>query len=212
MTLKDSVVWNKIKPFVKTNKQMILFVARVAIIYLVWKFLSWFLGEEKIPLDERIWPWLSTGWESFNDSMRIVILNATKLWFDIFGMSSEIVNNYQLWVHGYAIIGVGNYCLAIQLWLFFAALICSYPGKWINKLWFSALGIFLINFINVFRLIAVVYAAHYYPKYIQFNHDYVFNVIIYIFTFFMWMWWVKKLSGVKKLNNVPDKITTNEKE
>ncbi|MDD4148741.1 MAG: hypothetical protein PHE33_01810 [Bacteroidales bacterium] len=208
---KTSKIVYKAKTFVKNNKQMILFVARVAVIYIAWKALSWFLGEESTPIDDRIWPWLSSGWEAFNDSIRIVILNATKLWFDIFGLSSEIQINYRLWVHGYAIVGVGNYCLAIQLWLFFAALICSYTGKWINKLWFSALGILLINLINVFRLIAVIYAAHYYPKYIQFNHDYVFNVIIYIFTFLMWMLWIKKFSSNKNTSKISE-ATEYEKE
>jgi exosortase/archaeosortase family protein len=196
----------KAKTLFSENRKMIFFIIRVAIIYVAWKILSWFLGVESTPIEERIWPWLSQGWESFNDYVRVIILNATQKWFNLVGLSSEIVDNYRLWVHGYAYIGVGNYCLAIQLWIFFVALICSYSGKWYNKLWFSVVGVLLINMINVLRLIAVVYAAHANPKYVQFNHDYVFNVIIYIFTFFMWMYWVKKFSGVTK------QIIQNEKE
>lgn len=189
---------SKLKLIFSKNKKIIYFILRVLIIYLAWKVLSFILGEESTPIQDRMWPWLSTGWESLNDKIRIVILSVTQLWFNVVGLDSEIVNGYRLWVYDYAFVGVGNYCLAIQLWIFFVALIVSYSGKWYNKLWFSLIGIILINVINVFRLIAVVYAAHYYPEYIQFNHDYIFNVLVYIFTFFMWIWWVKRFSFERK--------------
>lgn len=85
----------------------------------------------------------------------------------------------------------------IQLCFFFAALICSYPGKWISKLWFPVVGVISINILNVIRIILIIYAAHHYPERIQFNHNYVFNIAIYIFTFFMWVLWVNKISKTK---------------
>ena len=91
---KNTIV-NHVKKFYAENQKIILFILRVFIIYLSWKFLSWFLGEESTPIDERIWPWLSSGWEAFNDSMRIVLLNVTQMWFDLVGLESEIINNYR---------------------------------------------------------------------------------------------------------------------
>jgi len=196
----ESKVFSNIKNLIQRNRIVLGFILRVAIIYICWKLLFLLLGEESTHIEDRVWPWLSSYWESFNSSVRLVLLKLTKVWFDTVGLTSEIQNNYRLWVHGYAIVGVGNYCLAIQLWVFFVALIVSYSGKWYNKLWFSIIGVLLINLINVLRLVGVVYVAHYYPDYIQFNHDYVFNILVYIFTFFMWMWWVNKFSdkGTKK--------------
>lgn len=194
-----------IKVIYTQNKTLINFVLRVALIYFGWKLLFLLLGEEKVPIDERVWPWLSNIWESFNDSVRIILLKITQTWFDAKGMETEIINNYRLWVKDYALLGVGNYCLAIQLWIFFVALIVSYSGKWYNKLWFSILGVLLINAINVVRLIVVVYAAHRNPDLVQFNHDYVYNVVIYIFTFFTWVIWVKYFSDTNK-----KKIKSNE--
>jgi exosortase/archaeosortase family protein len=189
-----SRVKTKLIEYYRNNKTIIHFIFRVAIIYFAWKLILFVLGEEKIPIDERMWPWLSQHWENFNDFVRIILLHSTKFYFDLVGLHSEILTNNRLWVHGYVILGVGNYCLAIQLWLFFAALIFSYPGKFMNKVWYTIVGILSINVLNVLRLIAVCYAAHYYPEYIQFNHDYVFNVIIYIFTFIMWIVWINRFS------------------
>jgi len=191
MQLKQEILIN-IKSFVDKNRQMILFLTRVIAIYFAWKILSWFLGEEKIPIDERIWPWISSGWEQFNDWIRLFLLYSSKFVFDILGYTNRIIGDYRLSVNELAYVEVGNYCLGIQLWIFYAALICSYPGRWKNKLIYSAIGIVAINIINIIRIVTIVFAVHAYPKQMQFNHDYVFNVVVYIFTFLMWMYVVKK--------------------
>lgn len=179
------------KSFVGKNRQMILFLLRVVVIYIVWKLLSWFLGEEKTPIDDRIWPWLSSGWEVFNNWIRLFLLYSSKLTFDILGYSSQVINDYRLSVNGLAYVEVGNYCLGIQLCIFFAALICSYPGRWKKKLLYTTLGILAINVINIIRVVTIIFAVHAYPKQMEFNHDYVFNVVVYIFTFLMWIYIVK---------------------
>ena len=195
MDLKEDIFQNA-KIFAAKNRQMIFFILRVAILFLGWKLLSWFLGEEKTPIEDRIWPWLSSGWETFNDWIRIFLLYSSKVVFDIFGFSGQVISDYRLFVPELsAYVEVGNYCLGIQLWIFFVALICSYPGKWKDKLWFSAVGVVAINILNIIRIVVILFAIHYYPKQIQFNHDYIFNVIVYIFTFIMWMWWVKRLKN-----------------
>jgi exosortase/archaeosortase family protein len=170
---------------------MIFFVLRVSIIFIAWKFISWFLGEERTPIDDRIWPWLSTGWEHFNDLVRIFLLYSSKFVFDILGYSNQVIFNYKLLVSDLAYVEIGNYCLGIQLWIFFIALICSYPGKWKQKLLYSALGVVVINILNIIRVVVIIFAVHAYPKQMQFNHDYVFNVIVYVFVFLMWIWIVK---------------------
>jgi exosortase/archaeosortase family protein len=191
MNAKEDFIQD-IKSFVDRNRQMIFFIMRVSIIFIAWKFISWFLGEERIPINDRIWPWLSTGWEHFNDWVRIFLLYSSKFVFDILGYSNQVISNYKLLVPDLAYVEIGNYCLGIQLWIFFIALICSYPGKWKQKLLYSALGVVAINILNIIRIVTIIFAVHAYPKQMQFNHDYVFNVIVYVFVFLMWIWIVKK--------------------
>ena len=183
------------KSFVAKNRQMIFFILRVAIIYVLWKLLIWFLGEESTPLSERHWPWLSAGWEQFNDWVRIFLLYSTKFVYYIFGYDIYVIINYRLIVLGFAWFDMGNYCLGIQLWIYFVALICSYPGKWKRKLLYSAIGIISINILNILRFVFVLYAYHTWPNHMNFNQDLVFNVIVYIFTFLMWILMVKRDEG-----------------
>lgn len=187
----NSTLFKNIKSFVDDNRQVIFFILRVAIIYGIWKFMVWFLGEEKIPIDERIWPWLSNGWEIFNDWIRIGILHSSKLLFSILGYDSQIINEYRILVPKYAYVGVGNYCLGIQLWIFFVALISSYPGNWKRKVIISILGVIFINIMNVIRIVLVLFAFYKYPENMDFNHDYVFNFSVYGFTFLIWYFVIK---------------------
>ena len=180
------------KSLVANNKQVTFFILRVAIIYILWRFLSWFLGEESTPLSERNWPWLSAGWEQFNNWFRIILLYTTKFIFYIFGYDIHVVSNYRLIVHDIAWVGVGNYCLGIQLCVYFVALICSYPGKWKRKLIYSVIGIVAISILNILRFVVLVFAFHAWPNNMNFNHDFVFNVIVYIFIFIMWILMVKR--------------------
>ncbi len=186
----------KCRIFVAENRQVVVFILKVAVIYAAWKLLSWFLGEEKIPIPERHWPWLSALWEHFNDGVRICLLNSAKFVFTILGYSGQIISDNKLLVPDLAWVGIGDYCLGIQLWIFFVALICSYPGKWKHKLLYALLGVIAINSINILRLVLLIFAFHAWPKQMQFNHDYIFNVVVYIFTFGMWVFIVKK--GTRK--------------
>ncbi|NTW34144.1 MAG: hypothetical protein HGB12_16255 [Bacteroidetes bacterium] len=185
-------LFQNVKSLVEKNRQVIFFILRVALIYVAWKLLSWFLGEQSTPLSERHWPWLSACWEQFNNWVRIFLLYSTKFVFDILGYSNRIISSEKLLVPDLAWIAIGNYCLGIQLWVFFVALICSYPIKWKRKLFYSIIGVISINIINILRFIVLIFACNAYPKQIQFNHDYIFNVVVYIFTFIMWILIVRR--------------------
>ena len=171
---------------------MIFFILRVFAIYVFWKLLLWFLGEESVPLRKRHWRWLSTGWEHLNDWIRMFYLHSLKFIFNILGYPNAIISKHTILVLDTAWIGIGNYCLGIQLMIFIVALICSYPGRWKRKLLYSILGIVFFIILNILRFVALVFVIHAYPKQINFNHDFVFNVIVYILVFLFWIMMIKR--------------------
>jgi exosortase/archaeosortase family protein len=85
--------------------------------------------------------------------------------------------------------------------IFIVALICSYPGRWKRKLLYSILGIVFFIILNILRFVALVFIIHAYPKQIDFNHDYVFNVIVYILVFLFWILMIKR--GQEKVKTWP---------
>jgi exosortase family protein XrtF len=105
--------------------------------------------------------------------------------------------------HDYQVIGIdgsngvwiGSNCNAITLFSLFSVFIIAYPGKVKDKLWFIPLGIICIHILNIFRVIALVLIAFYYPQSLNFNHTYTFTFLVYSFIFVLWMLWVNNYSG-----------------
>jgi exosortase family protein XrtF len=89
---------------------------------------------------------------------------------------------------------VGSNCNAITLFSLFSVFIVAYPGNQKNKLWFIPLGIVLIHFLNLIRVISLVFIAYYSPTNLNFNHTYTFTFLVYTFIFLLWMVWVNKYS------------------
>ena len=90
---------------------------------------------------------------------------------------------------------IGSNCNAITLFSLFSVFIIAYPGRIKDKLWFIPLGILVIHFLNIMRVIALVLIARYYPHTLNFNHTYTFTFLVYSIIFLLWMVWVNKYSG-----------------
>ena len=110
--------------------------------------------------------------------------------------ASKEINDFQVFgLDGSNGVWIGVPCNGITLMFLFSIFIISYPGKIINKLWYLPLGIFIVNFINIARIICLSIIALYYPQYLYFNHTYTFTFMAYSIVFLLWMVWVNKFSN-----------------
>jgi exosortase/archaeosortase family protein len=75
--------------------------------------------------------------------------------------------------------------------MFFALFVIAFPGSVKKKLWFIPLGIVIIHFANVLRVIGLAAINYVAPQYLEFNHTYTFTILVYGIIFLLWMWWVK---------------------
>ena len=109
--------------------------------------------------------------------------------------SSREINDLQVFgIDGSNGVWIGGPCNGITLMFLFAIFIIAYPGNSNRKLWYLPLGILLIYFLNLFRIISLALIAYYKPSYLEFNHTYTFTFIAYSFVFSLWMLWVNKFS------------------
>ena len=79
----------------------------------------------------------------------------------------------------------------------FIILILLFPGFWKNKIWFIPLGIIIIHFTNVFRMLCFVVLAIHWPQQIQYAHDNYLRLLFYIVIFILWLFWVEKINYLK---------------
>jgi exosortase/archaeosortase family protein len=164
-------------------------------------YFFWFLSDEyfshNFVLYNKIW--------SFFYHTLIVGANNTSFFFlNLIGY--EVVHNYRsiAIVGSYGVV-IGNYCAGFGLMYGCFALFTSYPAKIKRKLWFIPLALLLVYLFNCGRVIFLTLKAYYSPKEI-FNeqHD-LFNNIIYILVFVLWVIWVKFIIPVKEVkdSNLP---------
>lgn len=95
------------------------------------------------------------------------------------------VNNHQAYVD------VSPGCTSLKQWMHWLFIMLIFPGPWKHKLWYIPLGLIIIQFINVFRVVGLALMIIPWPQHFHFFHDYIFKTIFYFGIFMMWVVWVE---------------------
>jgi exosortase family protein XrtF len=103
-------------------------------------------------------------------------------------------NMQMIGVDGGQPVWVGGPCDGVSIMAIFIIFIACFPANNKSKLWFIPLGIFIIHFLNILRVSALVMLSFHAPDYLAFNHTYTFTILIYAIIFGMWMFWVNKFA------------------
>lgn len=102
----------------------------------------------------------------------------------------------------YSFINVAPECTSLKQWLHWLFLMLIFPGPWKHKLWYIPLGLIIIEFINVVRVVGITLCMIPFPNHFDFFHDYFFKTLFYFFIFIMWVIWVEKfLHKKEKIKN-----------
>jgi exosortase/archaeosortase family protein len=169
-----------IKDISATNKFILLFLLKAIGLYLLW-YVIYDLWQKKVG-DVDNWIVDSLVYFSVN------ILEA----FDYM----LYVDHHVLGIHGAGInVFIGPTCNGLELYALFAGFVLIFEGSWKHKLWFIPLGIIILYFFNVIRILALVFNGYYFEEWLQFNHKYTYTIVMYVITFIGWMIWVKKFSN-----------------
>ena len=99
---------------------------------------------------------------------------------------------------------VGTPCNGLKLFALFSIFIIAYPGRIKHKMWFIPFGIFIIYWINVFRIMILLKLISVNPELFQFNHNYTFTITVYAIIFVLWLIWAKFFGKSFKNENQQD--------
>jgi exosortase family protein XrtF len=96
------------------------------------------------------------------------------------------------------ILAVYEGCNGINVAIIFLAFLFAFgpisPPLW----WFAPLGLAILHVANLGRLMLLFWVAVYMPNAMYFTHKYLFTAFLYVVVFVLWIWWVRKYSGVKR--------------
>ncbi len=94
---------------------------------------------------------------------------------------------------------MGDNCNSLELCALYTGFILAFPGGWKRKIWFVPLGVILIFYLNVMRVVALaVIQKNFSPELLNFNHTYTFTILVYGFIFFLWYRWVRMNISIGK--------------
>ncbi len=163
------------------QKTIIYFFVKALVLYLLW-----FVIYEN---------WLQrVGWAD-----KIIIDNLVFLTDNLLqciGYQTFVVE-HAIGIQGSHGVFIGTPCNGLDLMALFAGFIILFNGKWKDKLWFIVVGIIIIHFLNLLRVIALIIIAKHAPEQLDFNHKYTFTILLYVCIFLGWVIWVNNYSRKK---------------
>lgn len=123
------------------------------------------------------------------------------VWFiqDVLGMDITTINQTMYWPNQ-GFIAINHGCSGLKQILQISILLLLFPGPWKQKLWYIPMGMLLIHFTNLFRIIGLAEVLVHFPDYWKFSHDNLFRPFFYVVIFALWVIWVEKFMKKQKDN------------
>lgn len=168
-----------ISDWINNNRKPLVFVAKMISSYVLLQFLYDYLLSPYTKIDQ----WLINS-----------IIDAAEYGLESLGytiLSGNSIYQYHMGIEGTSGVVIGNPCDGLSLFILYTAFLVVFKGKWWFKLLFISLGIILIHFLNVIRVISLALIVKDYPETLDFHHSYTFTLFIYACIFLLWVLRIK---------------------
>ncbi|MFT6167653.1 MAG: exosortase family protein XrtF [Vicingaceae bacterium] len=169
----------------KQNKKAILFVVSMLGIYLALQFLYDYVISPNTEVDSKLIGLIISQSESILQVLGYELLAPNPIYTAHMGIKDTVG------------VVIGNPCDGLSLFILFTSFLVVFSGKWWFKVIYILLGVGLIHFLNVFRVVALAIIVKYYPETLDFHHSYTFTLFIYSIIFLVWMLRIKIYSKWK---------------
>lgn len=165
------------------NGKISTFLIRFLGLYLLWKVGFSILWNT---------PSLMDAYREFSLFVIEQILYHTKFLLGLFSYTTELdLVDRSIRIVGKNGVTVGEPCIGFGVMAVFTALILSYPGAAIKKLWFIPMGLFLIHVVNIIRIALLTILVEIDPALWELNHKFIFKIVVYGIVFLLWTRWMK---------------------
>jgi exosortase/archaeosortase family protein len=171
--------------FLKNNSEIVSFLVKLSVLCSV--YFLWFAP--------NVWhlPVISTYYGHLIHYLLKFLIEPSVLVLKFLGYDSVIVNLREIDMYDLEFnIFIRNFCLGIDMMFALTALIVSFPGKWMDRLWFIPLGLIGIQCINIARVVALCLAWVKWGTDGPIDHHDLYNLVAVAFIFLMFVVWVNR--------------------
>ena len=184
----NSVTSGSIQSFLQKNVKSMRFLVKIGALLVLWKLAFFFIWRS---------PDLLHAYNEFSLFVIDLLLHASGGIMSFFGEEIELDNALRIIrIKGTVGVTVGEPCIGFEIDALFLALVFSSAGKLMNKLWFSIIGLTVLVFVNIARIMTLAYLVEINPWLWEMNHKFVFSIVVYSVLFFLWHLWIQKFSKV----------------
>jgi len=180
-SIKIQLLFRRIYPKYKSLIYLFYFFVLLFSFHFIYLFWSGNLGF--YPLKDQVY-------ELFNKASALLL--SQSVWtLNMLHVKTEVVGQ-TIYVNAHkGYVGVSPGCTSLKQWMHWLFLMLLFPGPWKHKLWFIPLGLVMVEFINVLRIVGLALVVIPWPNQFGFFHDYFFRPVFYLLIFLMWVAWVE---------------------
>ena len=172
------------------------FLGRVVFIFTAWKLVYIFiLIPNEMPdawLVRQLGKYSAKTMSAFYGGSDFTVKNTRKL---------KTYGDEQVWVtHSYiypkgkqAVLGIYQACNGLELMVLTAGFMLCFKGDWKKKTVFILAGVVGLFILNVLRCAMLGVVNMEFPRHFDFAHKYIFSLVVYAYTFLIWIWYVAKV-------------------
>jgi len=176
----------KLADLIKVNKIIVKFFIRLILLAIVtMTFYNYVLKPIRIP-DKILTETIAKGVEIvINDFIpKNIYVTAVQ--------NPVIASAMNINLNGRTILRIFDDCNGLELIAIYLSLIILLPYKISRKIIFSVAGILIFILANIIRCTILFWITLYYRDAFDFNHHYVFTILIYLLIFYGWLLFTKK--------------------
>lgn len=99
---------------------------------------------------------------------------------------------YKIFYHSKFIVRVVEGCNVMSILIIFNAFLFAFYKSFLKNFVFAIIGSFVLFFLNIFRIVAIVILIDKFPNLEHMLHGVVFPAIIYGLVFLFWIFWINR--------------------
>ncbi|HEX7185366.1 MAG TPA: exosortase H [Thermoanaerobaculia bacterium] len=91
-------------------------------------------------------------------------------------------------------VNIRNGCNGVEAMLIFLAAVLAFPAPWRSRLVGLALGILVIQAVNLVRVVALFLTGAYFPRFFDSSHTVIWQTIVILSGVLLWIFWATRFA------------------
>lgn len=177
---------------------IVAFIVKLMLLFFIFDYFTLFLISAQAPGGDFYTP-LIANHLNFVHWFEQFLLNSGGKFASLFGYEYSIYGKKMVLDNGAGVV-LGFSCIGFSIMSFYLAFVIAFPASLKNKIIYGIGGLVLIITLNIMRIggLAVIYSRLNYQEVREVDHHAVFNAIVYVFIFIIFIFFTRKARLSKK--------------